>query len=459
MTDTTCFKTYDIRGKVTEGLTPELAFSLGQAVAAALDARSVVTGRDIRESSPALQRALADGLASAGVEVHDIGLCGTEEVYFATDHLSADAGIMVTASHNPIDYNGFKLVARGARPLSDEEFLDIKERVADFSGPKETVSTGQLRETNIRSAYVDRILSFVDPATFRPLRIVANAGNGAVGPTFDAIITELEKRGAKLDIIRVHHEPDMTFPNGIPNPLLPENHEATAAVVREVGADFGVAWDGDFDRCFFFDESGTFVPGEYIVGLLAKSVLEREPAARIVHDPRVIWNTRRIVEQHGGEPVVARTGHALMKEKMRAVEAAYGGEMSAHHYFRDFMYCDSGMIPLMLVLQLLSSSQTTLGEELAQMRRDHPSSGEINFVVPDSKHVIAAIEDVYRPKAASVCKLDGLSMSFQDWRFNLRASNTEPLLRLNLEGRVGDEALEQRREEITRQIRHASLAA
>ncbi|MBF9032133.1 phosphomannomutase [Rhodobacterales bacterium HKCCE3408] len=436
------FKAYDIRGRVGEELTPDLAYRLGRAVAETGPGR-VATGRDIRESSPGLQAALNEGLADGGVDVADIGLCGTEEVYFATDHLNAVAGVMVTASHNPIDYNGMKLVGRGAAPLSDTAFRALEHQT--LSGRFGTKpGGGTIVTTDTRQAYVERVVSFVDPAALPPVRLVANAGNGCAGPTFDAILDALQAPGAPIEAIRLHHEPDAGFPNGIPNPLLPENQPVTADRVRETGADLGLAWDGDFDRCFFFDGAGGFIPGEYMVALLARAVLEGEPGAKIVHDPRVAWNTIRTVREMGGEPVVSRTGHALVKARMRETGAAYGGEMSAHHYFRDFMCCDSGMIPWLLVLKAMAGAGRSLADMVGEMRARHPSSGEINFRVEGAAGIMAAIEAEFTPAALVVDHLDGLSMEFADWRFNLRMSNTEPLLRLNVETRGNADLLAER---------------
>jgi phosphomannomutase len=443
------FKAYDIRGKIDVDIDPDFAFCLGRAIATCLNPETVVIGRDARESSPDLAAALAHGLTTEGVRVRDLGLCGTEEVYFGTDHLGAGAGVMVTASHNPIEYNGFKLIGPGARPLTDAEFREIEHLVTAPRSTDDDRRAGHIEPTNLRAAYVERVLSFIDCTALAPLRLVANSGNGAAGPTFDAIAAALAARGAKLDICRVNHTPDGSFPNGIPNPLLPENHAATGDAVRASWADFGVAWDGDFDRCFFFDETGAAVPGEYVVGLLARSMLERDAASQIVHDPRVVWNTQSIVAARGGQAVVAPVGHVFMKDQMRRSNASYGGEMSAHHYFRDFMYCDSGMIPLLLMLDLLSRSGRSLGEEVAEMRREHPSSGEINFPVANSAAIVAEIRTLYADRAVTVDELDGLSLEFTDWRFNLRRSNTEPLLRLNIETAGSTEQLRIREAELS----------
>lgn len=433
-----CFKAYDIRGRLGAELNPDVARSIARAFAEELGAKRVVLGHDPRASSEELAAAVAEGLMAAGAEVLALGLCGTEEMYFATDHLGADAGIEVTASHNPMDYNGMKLVGAGARPLSPEVFRAVKARAeAGIFGPAQT---GRVMSVNPRAAYVARLLSFVDVAALRPLKVLVNAGNGAAGPSFDALAAVLAAAGAPFEFIRMHHAPDGRFPNGIPNPLLVENQPVTAEAVRAHGADLGVAWDGDFDRCFLFDETGAFVAGEYVVGLLAEVFLKKEPGAVIVHDPRVVWNTQDIVARAGGRAVMAPTGHAYLKAAMRAHNAAYGGEMSAHHYFRDFMCCDSGMIPWLVVAELMGRSGQSLSQLLAARRAAFPSSGEVNFTVADAKKIIAKIAYTYGAQAEDVDHLDGHSFDMGAWRFNLRSSNTEPLLRLNVEAR-GDARL------------------
>ncbi|MEV8468177.1 phosphomannomutase [Fluviibacterium sp. DFM31] len=440
MSTLTCFKSYDVRGQLGVNLDAGICHRIGRAFAQVMQPGLVVTGRDIRESSAELQEALIAGLRDGGADVIDIGLCGTEEVYFATTHYDAGGGLMVTASHNPIDYNGIKMVREGSRPVSGDNGLnDIRDLAysQDFA-PVET--PGSLRVEDPRAAFVDRVLSFIDPGALTPLKILVNAGNGTAGPAFDAIAGRLEALGAPLEFVRMHHDPDGSFPNGIPNPLLPENQPVTAQAVRDHGADFGVAWDGDFDRCFLFDETGAFIDGEYIVGLLAAAFLATEPGASIVHDPRVMWNTLDVVAAGGGTAVVSRTGHALIKARMREVDAVYGGEMSAHHYFRNFMYCDSGMIPWLKVAEHMAMTGQSLSALVAQMRANFPSSGEINFRLEDPDAALAAIEARFGPKATGTDRLDGLSLSFDDWRMNLRKSNTEPVLRLNVETR-GDRAL------------------
>lgn len=436
MTSYTCFKAYDIRGKLGDALNADIARRIGRAFAEGLGAKRVVLGRDCRASSYELAQAVAEGLVAAGVEVLDLGLCGTEEMYFATTHLKADGGIEVTASHNPMDYNGMKLVRAGSAPLDAGTGLARIKALAESGDFAADVAGGRVVDASaVRGAFVDRVLSFVDLGALRPLKIVVNAGNGAAGPTFDAIADALAARGAPLQFVRMQHQPDGRFPNGIPNPLLPENQPVTAAAVVAAGADMGVAWDGDFDRCFLFDADGGFVAGEYLVGLLAEVFLAKEPGAVIAHDPRVIWNTQDVVAQAGGRTIAAPTGHAFLKQALRDTGAVYGGEMSAHHYFRDFMCCDSGMIPWLLVAELMGRTGVSLADLLAARRVAFPSSGEINFRVRDARAVVARIEAAYVPQALARDDMDGLSLEFCDWRFNLRSSNTEPLLRLNVESR------------------------
>lgn len=436
-----CFKAYDVRGRLGTELDADVAWRIGRAFAQVLGAREVIVGRDTRETSPELAAALFRGLNEGGANVRDLGLAGTEEMYFATAHFGADGGIEVTASHNPIDYNGMKLVGRGAAPLDPEgDFAAIAAlaQSGDFTKPAAPGVTRDFAEA--RDSYARAMADFVDIAALKPLTVLVNAGNGTAGPTFDAVAAELARRGAPLRFIRVNHDADPSFPNGIPNPLLPENQPMTADAVREHGADLGVAWDGDFDRCFFFDEKGNFIPGEYIVGLLATAFLEKHPGEKIVHDPRVVLNSRDMIAGAGGQAVQARTGHAFVKRAMRASGAIYGGEMSAHHYFRDFHFADSGMIPWLLVVELVSRKGTSLGALLAERMRAFPSSGEINFRLADPAAAIARVVGHFAPMALQRDDTDGVSLEFADWRFNLRSSNTEPVVRLNVESR-GDAGL------------------
>ncbi|MBT9247651.1 phosphomannomutase (plasmid) [Gemmobacter fulvus] len=437
----TCFKAYDIRGRLGLDLDEGIAHRIGRGFARALDARLVVVGRDCRASSDALAEAVMAALIAEGAEVLDLGLCGTEEMYHATTHFAADGGIEVTASHNPMDYNGMKMVRAGSAPLDAATGLARIRALAeaDDFGPARPGGARRDVAVEARAAYVQTVMSFVSVPALLSLKIVVNAGNGAAGPSFDAIAAALAAQGAPLEIIRLHHTPDGSFPNGIPNPLLPENRPVTAEAVRAAGADLGLAWDGDFDRCFFFDAEGRFIDGEYIVGLLAEVFLAKEPGARIVHDPRVIWNTQDVVARAGGIAVQARTGHAFIKQVMRDEGAVYGGEMSAHHYFRDFCHCDSGMIPFLLVIELMSRKRAALADLVAARQAAFPSSGEINFHPHDPQAAIARVRAAYEPLATSVDETDGLSFAFADWRFNLRSSNTEPVVRLNAESR-GDAA-------------------
>lgn len=433
------FKAYDIRGRVPEELNEDLARRIGVALAAQLAPGPVVLGHDVRLTSPALQDALAAGLRGTGREVIDIGLCGTEEVYFQTDHLGAAGGVMVTASHNPMDYNGMKLVKENARPISsDTGLFAISDAVAVDMSEAQPPRAGQTAQHD-KSAYIQHLLSYVDASKLTPLKLVVNAGNGGAGAIVDLLAPHLP-----FEFIRICHEPDGNFPNGIPNPLLPENRAATADAVREHGADFGIAWDGDFDRCFFFDHTGRFIEGYYLVGLLAKAILARNPGGKVVHDPRLVWNTVEMVEQAGGVPVLCKSGHAFIKEKMRAEDAVYGGEMSAHHYFREFAYADSGMIPWLLIAQLISESGRSLADWVEDRMAAYPCSGEINFKVADANAAVARVMAHFAVQAPVLDHTDGISADFGDWRFNLRSSNTEPLLRLNVEAR-GDAGLMQAR--------------
>ncbi len=445
MTNMTCFKAYDIRGEINVNIDEDVAYRVGRAVAQHFGAKTIVIGFDARETSPAFAQAAAQGVKDAGADVLDIGLAGTEEMYWAVSEFGACAGIEVTASHNPINYNGMKIVKSGSRPLDDASDFQVIKSLAEAADWTTADHIGQSLDytKEARKAYVDQVLSFLDLTALTPLKIVVNSGNGAAGPTFDAIADRLKEQGAPLEFTLVHHTPDHTFPNGIPNPLLPKNHAATGDVVKEVGADFGIAFDGDFDRCFFFDEHGAFVPGEYVVGLLASIFLEKEAGAKIVHDPRVIWNTQDIVTQKGGTAIQSKTGHAFIKQIMRDTQAVYGGEMSAHHYFRDFAYCDSGMIPWVLVAELVSRSGRSLGDWVKDRFTAFPSSGETNFTVEDANEAIENVSSFYKDQAISIDETDGLSFNFDNWRFNLRKSNTEPLVRLNVESKAGGMALDE----------------
>lgn len=462
----TCFKAYDIRGRLGDELNPDIAYRIGHAYAKHLKAKKVVVGGDIRHTSEPLKLALAQGLMDAGAEVVDIGMVGTEEIYFASFYLDVDGGIEVTASHNPMDYNGMKLVGRGALPISGDSGLnDIRELAEHTQSPfnsskpaasnSANMSEASATENNVFSGtdnahkysqqsilepYVQHLMTYIDSNNFTRLKLVVNAGNGAAGHVIDAIEAQFKSANVPVEFIKVHHEADGNFPNGIPNPLLPENRAATADAVIANKADMGIAWDGDFDRCFLFDENGRFIEGYYIVGLLAEAFLLKSPGEKIIHDPRLTWNTIDQVGAAGGQPIQSKTGHAFIKERMRLENAVYGGEMSAHHYFRDFAYCDSGMIPWLLVAELISVAGKPLSELVNERMAKYPCSGEINYRVADVSAVLDKILKHFAVENPHIDRTDGISLEFEQWRFNLRSSNTEPLLRLNVETRA-DEAL------------------
>jgi len=439
----TCFKAYDIRGKLGTELNAEIARRIGRAFGEYLKPLRVAVGGDVRETSAALKQAVAEGLMDAGVDVVDLGMTGTEEIYFAAFHLDVDGGIEVTASHNPMDFNGMKFVGKGAMPISGDTGLKNIQKLAEENQFPTPAKRGTLTQQSILEPYIEHLLGYIEPAKITPLKLVVNSGNGAAGHVVDAIEERFKAMAVPLELVKVHHHPDPTFPNGIPNPLLPENRAATADAVRTHKADMGIAWDGDFDRCFLFDETGKFIEGYYIVGLLAEAFLQKHPRAKIIHDPRLTWNTIDVVTKAGGQPIQSKTGHAFIKERMRKEDAIYGGEMSAHHYFRDFAYCDSGMIPWLLVTGLLSSTGKSLSSLVGEREAAYPCSGEINYRVDDAKAAINKVEVHFAAQNPEVDRTDGLSLAFGSWRLNLRSSNTEPLLRLNVETR-GDVALVQK---------------
>jgi phosphomannomutase len=439
----TCFKAYDVRGRVPDQLNEDIARSIGRAFAEIVKPRQVVVGRDIRLTSESIKAAIAQGLLEQGVDVYDIGLCGTEEIYFATSHAGMDGGIAITASHNPKDYNGMKFVREESRPISgDTGLFDIK-ALAEKNEFVAAANPGKHYPLDTSQAYVKHLLSYIDVSALKPLRIVVDAGNGGAGRVVDLLEPHLP-----FEFIKLHHEPDGNFPNGVPNPLLPENRTAVIDAVRKHKADLGLGWDGDFDRCFFFDHDANFIEGYYVVGLLAAAFLKQQGPARIVHDPRLTWNTIDIVQSSGGEAVESKTGHAFIKERMRLENAVYGGEMSAHHYFRDFAYCDSGMIPWLLVTSLICSSGQSLADLVAERMRAFPCSGEINRTIENPKAVLAKVEETYRTQAKVVEHVDGVSMDMGEWRFNLRMSNTEPVVRLNVESRGNQSLMEGKTKEL-----------
>ena len=448
-----CFKAYDIRGEINVEINEEIAFRIGYATAKKLKAKKVVVGYDARESSPKFSNSVIEGIQAYGADVLSLGLAGTEEVYCAVAKFGADAGIEITASHNPINYNGMKIVKSGSQPLSIEEFASIK-LLAEKNNLKKIKHRRQVRNfrTTAKAVYIDKIVSFISLKNLKPLKIVLNSGNGAAGVVVDELEQYLKNKDVDTQFIKIHHEPDPSFPHGIPNPLLEKNRAATSEAVKKVGADFGVAFDGDFDRCFFFDDLANFVPSEYIVGMLAEVFLSTEKGATIIHDPRVIFNTIDIVNACGGNAVSSKTGHSFIKTEMRAQNAVYGGEMSAHHYFRDFNYCDSGMIPWLLVWELLSIKDISLSELVKSRKKKFPSSGEINFNVSDPEKYLQKLDENYSSVAQFVDRTDGISLSFESWRFNIRRSNTESLVRLNVETKGDSALLIEKTQELSRLI-------
>ncbi len=443
MREITCFKAYDVRGRIPDQLNEEIAYRIGQAYAAFIKPKEVVVGFDIRLSSKSLCEALIRGLADSGVDVSNIGQCGTEEIYFATSFLGVDGGIVVTASHNPKDYNGIKFVRENSKPVSADTGLVEIRQLAEKNEFDMASKKGRVSQVDVKKDYIKHLLSYIDINNLEPLTVLCNAGNGGAGPVVDLLEPHLP-----FEFIKMHHEPDGNFPNGIPNPLLPENRQPTKDALLKNNADVAIAWDGDFDRCFFFDEKGGFIEGYYIVGLLAEAFLKKSPGSKIIHDPRLVWNTQELVAANGGEAVLSKSGHAFIKEKMREVDAVYGGEMSAHHYFRDFFYCDSGMVPWLLVLEIMCTSGKPLSQLVEECIARFPASGEINREVADAKAVIEKVLAHYKDDAIDVDYTDGVSVSFDHWRFNLRMSNTEPVVRLNVESRGDIALMEQKTEEI-----------
>lgn len=442
------FKAYDVRGKVPTELNAELAYKTGRAFSRLIGAKKIVIGYDIRKSSKEISEALANGLRDAGTDVINIGLCGTEMVYFGTPFLDADGGIMITASHNPPEYNGMKFVKHGSVPvgygsgLNEVEKMILHDDLGEISSVK-----GNYTEKDVMNDFIANLKQFYDADKIKPFTVIVNAGNGCAGLAVDAIEKDLP-----VKLIKIFNDPDSNFPNGVPNPLLPENRQPTIDAVLKNKADLGVAWDGDYDRCFFFDEKGNFIEGYYIVGLLAKSILKTHPGENIVHDPRLTWNTLEIVEANKGNAVQSVSGHAYIKEKMREVNAIYGGEMSAHHYFRDNAYSDSGMIPFLLIMQLMSEENKKLSELVEEMISNYPCSGEINSTISDPAGKLIEIEKLYSD--GKVDKTDGLSVEYDDWRFNLRMSNTEPIIRLNVEAKKDEKLMKEKTEEILKIIRN-----
>jgi len=449
----TCFKAYDIRGQLGNELNNDIAYRIGRAFGQQLQAESVVVGGDVRLTSEELKQCLAEGLMDAGVDVIDIGMTGTEEIYFATKHLGVDGGVEVTASHNPMDYNGMKLVREDAKPISGDTGLRDIQALAEENNFPAVIKRGKLTKQSNLVPYVDHLMTYITPDNIKPMKLVVNSGNGAAGHVIDEIELRFKALNIPVEFIKVHHDADGNFPNGIPNPLLPECRADTANAVIAHQADMGIAWDGDFDRCFLFDENGEFIEGYYIVGLLAEAFLQKDPGAKIIHDPRLSWNTIDVVEATGGKPVMSKTGHAFIKERMRKEDAVYGGEMSAHHYFRDFAYCDSGMIPWLLVTELLCVKGLALSETVKARIEAYPSSGEINSKIENPAEAIARVRAAYEPEAKVVDETDGISLEYENWRFNLRSSNTEPVVRLNVESKSNIALMKQKTKDILEILR------
>ena len=441
------FKAYDIRGKLPHEINSEIAYRVGNATAKYLSAKKMVLGRDIRASSNELSESMALGLMDAGVDVIDIGECGTENVYYATGELKSCGGIMVTASHNPSDYNGFKIVGDNAKPISSETGLVDIRKLAESDQRLISEKKGNLEYRDLNQSYVKKIISFIDSGSLDKLKVVMNPGNGGAG-----VYAELISKNMPIEVIKLNFDPDSSFPNGIPNPMIEENRVSTSQAVIDNEADVGIAWDGDFDRCFFFDEKGNFIEGYYLVGLLAKSFLNKNCNEKVIYDPRLTWNTIDVVQRYGGDAIQCQSGHSFIKKSMRDNDAVYGGEMSAHHYFRDFYYCDSGMIPWLLILEMISIEKMPLSQMIQKYRDRFPVSGEINLKVNNTKKIIELIKEYYLDGASRVDETDGVGMEFEKWRFNLRASNTEPLIRLNVESYNNESLVNEKTKELVDRI-------
>lgn len=448
MTKIPSFKAYDIRGKVPSELNSDLAYKVGRSIVTYLEAKKVVIGRDVRKSSPELSEALTKGITDAGSDVIDLGLCGTEMIYFGTPFFDADAGVMITASHNPPEYNGLKFVKKGSVPMGyDSGLNEIENMIMNIGLGDISEKKGSVIQKDIMKEFIESLSKFYDPKNIKRYKVVVNAGNGCVGPALDAIEPNLP-----IEMIKIFNEPDSNFPNGVPNPLLPEKRKPTIDAILKNKADLGVAWDGDYDRCFFFDEKGNFIEGYYIVGLLAKSILKKNPGEKIVHDPRLTWNTIDVVKEGEGEAVKSKSGHAFIKQKMREVNSIYGGEMSAHHYFRDNYYSDSGMIPFLLILELMSLEDKPFSKLVDEMIKNYPCSGEINTTLDDPAAKVEEIKEKY--KDGETDYTDGVSVEYDQWRFNVRMSNTEPLIRLNVESKGDKKLMEEKTEELLNLIRN-----
>ena len=445
--DFNCFKAYDIRGIYPTSFNEEMACAIGRSLAKLVNAKRIVIGGDIRNSTESIKQSMINSLNAYGIDTIDIGLCGSELVYFASAYLDIDAGIMITASHNPKEYNGLKLVRKNAVPIGiDSGLLDIKDIMLNKQ-LNDSVTVGQSSTSDITDAYIDQLLSFVNIDKFKPLKVVSNAGNGCAGYFLDQLEDKLP-----LNFIKLNHEPDGNFPNDVPNPMLAAQKKQISKAILLNKADLGIAWDGDFDRCFFYDEKGQFIDGYYIVGLLSEFFLKHSKKTEaIVYDPRVTWNTENIINNYKANPVLSKSGHSYIKNAIRNNDAIFGGEMSGHYYFRDFYYADTGMVPWLIICEILSQDGATLSKLVEEQINLFPSSGEINLNIKNIKNTLSSIENHYKdsPDLQNIYYLDGVTMEFNDWRFNLRASNTEPLIRLNIETRNNTSLLANKKKEIT----------
>jgi phosphomannomutase len=444
--DPKVFKAYDVRGMYPSELDEEGAYAIGRAYVEHFEPERIAVGRDMRLSSPAMAAATIRGAVDAGAHVFDLGLAGTEMVYFAVGDLDLDGGIAVTASHNPKEYTGLKIVRRGALPVGGESgLLDLRDlAVQGFGDP---TGAGDAEEADIWPGYVDRVLTFVDEEAFTPLKVVVDAANGMAGVMLPPVLGRL----GHVETVRCYFEPDGSFPNHEPNPLLPENRAFIVERTTAEGADFGVAFDGDADRCFFVDDRGEFVPGDFVTALLAESILEREPGGKIIYDVRASWAVPDTIERAGGVPLINRVGHAYIKHRMREESAVFGGEVSGHYYFRDFYQADSGVIPFLLMLELVSRRGEKLSQILQPFRDRYFITGELNTPVPDVGSKLRELQERFAAEG-EISDLDGISIEAEDWHFNVRPSNTEPLLRLNLEAR-SEELMERKRDEVLDVIR------
>jgi phosphomannomutase len=447
--DPRVFKAYDVRGIYGAELDEEGAQAIGRAFVEVFEPKRIAVGHDMRLSSPAMAEAVIAGATEAGAEVLELGLVGTEMVYFAVGELGLDGGVAVTASHNPKEYTGMKIVRAGALPVGGESgLLEIRDRaLADSQGQTQGQSPGRVQKYDVWPAYVERVLSFVDVSAIRPLKVVIDAANGMAGAMLPPVLEHLQQ----LDVVRCFFEPDGTFPNHEPNPLLPENREFIVRRTLDEGADFGVAFDGDADRCFFVDDTGEFVPGDFATAIFAEAVLVKEPGAKVIYDVRASWAVPETIEGRGGVPLMNRVGHAFIKQRMREEGAAFAGEVSGHYYFRGFTQADSGVIPFLLMLERISREGRKLSEILRPFRERYFITGELNTPVPDVATKLREIEERFGPEGR-VSHLDGVSVDADDWHMNVRPSNTEPLLRLNLEART-PELMERKRDDVLEVIR------